>query len=855
MKRLVLFGAAAVMACMPATANASWSDDFESYPLGQIHGQGGWKGWFNDPAAGAMVVNTYSHSPTKSVNITGPSDLVHEYQIVPGDPEGDEWLYTAWQYIPTDFSGQSYFIMQNNYNDQGLDLHWSVQVRFDSSLGVMEAEFDAWQMPYITGQWVEIQLWIDLADDTYTFFYNGYPFYTKPWTAGVNNDNSGLLKISAVDLYANNASPVYYDDLSLVPVPGGACPWDNFPYQGPGDYGDGHVNIDDLFGVLGHWGPCDDPDNCPWDCFPDAGPVAGDGTVNIDDLFAILGHWGNCPVAVGACCFDTEPQCFDLLEDECLLAGGTFYGTFNSCDDFICPPPPNNDTCQNARAIEIDGASVVDDTTGMGIPGIGGCGAAGDLNTGTRFYYVIGNGKELKASLCNEGTADWNADLSIFCSYCDSLMCVAGEDLGNDVDCLRDNNVLPEVFWCSEPGVIYFIAVYGNQFASPNEGVFELTVTSGDDCFIYPTCGCDIICNGTAEGEPCLQDGTPENPTVDVTNGGCNDCFDPHHYGSITNGETVCGTVSNYKSPADLDCDGNLDMIGEGYVTYTLRDTDWYKLTIPEPGREVVVNFNAEFPGFTGILVDNCDVGVFIQTVGTADCAPVSMTIPWLYAGEYIVFVAPSIFEGIGCAYNDYSVQVMLNDIEQPECQYPSDLGTGVNSDLRGGYVAADDFNVVDTEIVNYVTVWGINAFYNGTAWGECTPVKDSFRVRYYQDTDGNGCPDENYMAEYTLSGADVNSVADGTWGTYTRYRWTLNHDDLTLPGGFCYWVEVAGQDEGNDCWFLWVTSVGGNLRGIQSDPDSGYQCPGDIRENEDQSWCIGYNGVNILFGTPWDCR
>ena len=93
MKRLVLFGAAAALACMPATVNADWFDDFESYDLGPIHGQGGWKGWFNDPAWGADVVDIYSHSPTKSLEIVTNSDLIHEYEGV----NSGEWLYTSWQ--------------------------------------------------------------------------------------------------------------------------------------------------------------------------------------------------------------------------------------------------------------------------------------------------------------------------------------------------------------------------------------------------------------------------------------------------------------------------------------------------------------------------------------------------------------------------------------------------------------------------------------------------------------------------------------------------------------------------------------------------------------------------------------
>lgn len=48
--------------------------------------------------------------------------------------------------------------------------------------------------------------------------------------------------------------------------------------------GDDEVNIDDIFGVLAAWGPCDD---CPED-------VTDDGLVDIDDVFAVLAAWGPC---------------------------------------------------------------------------------------------------------------------------------------------------------------------------------------------------------------------------------------------------------------------------------------------------------------------------------------------------------------------------------------------------------------------------------------------------------------------------------------------------------------------------------------------------------------------------------
>jgi len=109
---------------------ASWSDNFDSYATGsQMHGQGGWKGWFNNPAAGALTSDVEASSAPNSVAVLTTTDLVHEYL---GYNTGT-WTYTAWQFIPTDYTGQTYFIMLNTYNDAGAGLNWSVQVYFDAA--------------------------------------------------------------------------------------------------------------------------------------------------------------------------------------------------------------------------------------------------------------------------------------------------------------------------------------------------------------------------------------------------------------------------------------------------------------------------------------------------------------------------------------------------------------------------------------------------------------------------------------------------------------------------------------------------------------------------------------------------
>jgi len=194
----------------------SWSDDFESYSVGQFldgtPDDGGWRGWDNDPAWGAYVVDTYAYEGEKSVEIVDTTDLIHLY---PGYTSG-QWTYTALQFVPEDFSGNSYFILLSDYTDgAGQENKWAIQMRFDSLNQIVESEFDTINLPLITGEWVKLQVLIDLDADLFKFYYGGALLIEKAWTAGHNNLGDGFLNISAVDLFANGATEVYYDAMSL----------------------------------------------------------------------------------------------------------------------------------------------------------------------------------------------------------------------------------------------------------------------------------------------------------------------------------------------------------------------------------------------------------------------------------------------------------------------------------------------------------------------------------------------------------------------------------------------------------------------------------------------------------------
>ncbi|UCD76146.1 MAG: hypothetical protein JSV91_04330, partial [Phycisphaerales bacterium] len=91
----------------------------------------------------------------------------------------------------------------------------------------------------------------------------------------------------SVDVMGTNIS-VTDGEITHHCVVGNLPPWDCDPDNGDGTFGDGVVDIDDIFAALANWGPCYCW-RCPWDCYPEnANGTYGNGVVDIDDIFAIL---------------------------------------------------------------------------------------------------------------------------------------------------------------------------------------------------------------------------------------------------------------------------------------------------------------------------------------------------------------------------------------------------------------------------------------------------------------------------------------------------------------------------------------------------------------------------------------
>jgi hypothetical protein len=200
-----------ILAVTSSTALGQFSDNFDSYVAGSnIHGQGGWKGWDNVAGAGALVSSAFSLSSPNSVNITGGSDLVHTFSGI----NSGLWSLSINQYVPGNSTGNSYFILLNQYNDGG-PYNWSVQIQNNMDTGVVTSDIGGGATrPLVRDAWNTFRFDFNFGSGTVSEYYNGSLLSTHPL-----HDGTGQNALGGIDLFANGAAPVYYDNLSITMIP------------------------------------------------------------------------------------------------------------------------------------------------------------------------------------------------------------------------------------------------------------------------------------------------------------------------------------------------------------------------------------------------------------------------------------------------------------------------------------------------------------------------------------------------------------------------------------------------------------------------------------------------------------
>lgn len=188
-------------------AYADWSDNFDSYAAGGgIIGQGGWDGWDGSPGADGLVSTAQAQSAPNSFSAIQTTDIVQQFAGV----NSGTWSMSASCYIPSGSTGIQYFILLSIYIPSGTN-EWCTDIKFNNTTGQVGTEEGTGTTAIIYDQWVPVEVVFDLDTNNQTLYYNNAMFDTFFWSA------SATLNLAALDIFGNNGSPIFWDDIVLQP--------------------------------------------------------------------------------------------------------------------------------------------------------------------------------------------------------------------------------------------------------------------------------------------------------------------------------------------------------------------------------------------------------------------------------------------------------------------------------------------------------------------------------------------------------------------------------------------------------------------------------------------------------------
>jgi hypothetical protein len=347
-------------------------------------------------------------------------------------------------------------------------------------------------------------------------------------------------------------------------------------------------------------------------------------------------------VLTGRCCYGPDPYnplCSEGTVEDCNTLGGTF--TLGATCADPCQGLPIGDDCSHPIIVNLPADMPYSDLNKTT------CGFTDDYNATCLNYYDNGPDviyqlnitAEVVVSITALGSTPTGGSpytgIALF-AECPPVTCIDSATYYGSVPITMDNLTLV-------PGTYYLMV--DNWAPGPDCMNYNLYIT--------PYTECVVVCPtpNTPEGEPDCYD-----EYVDGTNGGCN--YTPNLFGTITDGETICGTAGTFL-----------------YTGSNYRDMDWYEITVAER-KMLTVTGQAEFPMVLWIFSGTCAARTTLASASVLPCSTATVS-HVVDPGTYMVVAAPSIFTGITCGTPYY---ITANLTEPPPPPTPDFFVTGPGS-------------------------------------------------------------------------------------------------------------------------------------------------------------------------------
>jgi hypothetical protein len=205
---------------------ASVTDNFDSYTAGVVIPAGnGWVGWGGQEYANGIVTAGPANSAPNSLAVVGGAGTDQCLEFGYGAKTG-LWTFSTMTYVPSaGKAGETYFNLMNTFDQVNsvyewstVEIHWMMnpaQVDLVDKVYMSSNAVGALDIAYDT--WVEVSADIDLTNDTVEVFYGGVSLGASTWAY----DGEEVHGIDVMDIFpiSDDASVMYYDDISLVQVP------------------------------------------------------------------------------------------------------------------------------------------------------------------------------------------------------------------------------------------------------------------------------------------------------------------------------------------------------------------------------------------------------------------------------------------------------------------------------------------------------------------------------------------------------------------------------------------------------------------------------------------------------------